>query len=101
MSAREAGPVITLSGEVDINTVAELNELISGQLADERLQLTVDVAGLGFADTAAIRVLLVAVRRSRRRPTETILLTRIQHLAPRQLRTITSSAGPRRLTGVR
>jgi hypothetical protein len=46
MSAREAGPVITLSGEVDINTVAELSELISGQLADERLQLTVDVAGL-------------------------------------------------------
>jgi anti-anti-sigma factor len=63
VSAGESGPVITLSGQADITTAAELSELITGQLAEETQQLTVDVAGLDFADTAAIRVLLVAARR--------------------------------------
>jgi anti-anti-sigma factor len=73
VSAGESGPVITLSGEVDITTAAELSELITGQLADET-QLTVDVAGLDFADTAAIRVLLVAARRLRQRGGDLVLL---------------------------
>jgi anti-sigma B factor antagonist len=74
VSAGESGPVITLSGEVDITTAAELSELITGQLADETQQLTVDVAGLDFADTAAIRVLLVAARRLRQRGGDLVLL---------------------------
>jgi hypothetical protein len=45
VSAGEPGPVITLSGEVDITTAAELSDLITGRLADKRQQLTIDVAG--------------------------------------------------------
>jgi hypothetical protein len=45
VSAWEPGPVITLSGEVDITTAAELSNLITGQLADETQQLIIDVAG--------------------------------------------------------
>jgi anti-sigma B factor antagonist len=74
VSAGESGPVITLSGEVDITTAAELNELITGQLAEATQQLTIDVAGLDFADTAAIRVLLIAARRLRQRGGGLVLL---------------------------
>ena len=74
VSAGESGPVITLSGEVDITNAAELSELISGQLADETQLLTVDVVGLDFADTAAIRALLVAARRLRQRGGDLVLL---------------------------
>lgn len=74
VSAGRSGPVITLSGEVDITTAAELSELIAGQLADETRQLTIDVAGLDFVDTAAIRVLVVAAGRLRRRGGDLVLL---------------------------
>jgi anti-sigma B factor antagonist len=74
VSAGESGPVITLSGEVDITNAAELNELITGQLAEATQQLTIDVAGLDFADTAAIRVLLIAARRLRQRGGSLVLL---------------------------
>ena len=74
VSAGESGPVITLSGEADITTAAELNELIAGQLTEAAQQLTIDVAGLDFADTAAIRVLLVAARRLRQRGGDLVLL---------------------------
>ena len=74
VSAGESGPVITLSGEVDITTAAELSELITGQLADETQQLTIDVAGLDFADTAAIRVLLIAAKTLRQRGGDLVLL---------------------------
>jgi hypothetical protein len=34
VSAGESGPVITLSGETDMSMVAELSQLVTGQLAD-------------------------------------------------------------------
>ena len=74
VSAGESGPVITLSGAADITTAAELSELITGQLAGETQRLTVDVAGLDFADTAAIRVLFVAAKRLRQRGGDLVLL---------------------------
>ena len=74
VSAGESGPLITLSGEVDITNAAELNELITSQLAEATQQLTIDVAGLDFADTAAIRVLLIAARRLRQRGGGLVLL---------------------------
>jgi anti-anti-sigma factor len=74
VSAGESGPVITLSGEADITTAAGLSELITGQLAEAARQLTIDVAGVDFADTAAIRVLLVAARRLRQRGGGLVLL---------------------------
>ena len=74
VSAGESGPVITLSGEADITTAAELSELITGQLAAETHHLTVDAAGLDFADTAAIRVFLLAARTLRQRGGDLVLL---------------------------
>ena len=74
VSAGESGPVITLSGQADMSTVAELDELVTGQLADGTQHLTVDVAGLDFADTASIRVLLLAARTLRQRGGDLVLL---------------------------
>jgi anti-anti-sigma factor len=62
VSAGESGPLITLSGETDITTVAELSELLTGQLSGRTVYLTIDASGLSFADSASIRVLLLAAR---------------------------------------
>ena len=60
VEAGPSGPVITLSGEADLTTVAGVSALICGQLAAGTVELTIDVSGLRFADTASIRALLGA-----------------------------------------
>jgi anti-anti-sigma factor len=54
--------VITLSGETEMTTVAQLSELVTGQLSDGTRHLTIDASGLSFADSASVRVLLLAAR---------------------------------------
>ena len=60
--------------EADITAATELSELITGQLPDETQRLTINVAGLDFADTAGIRVFLVAATRLRERGGDLVLL---------------------------
>ena len=43
--------MITLTGETDLASVAELSALIWGQLADGTFELTIDAWGLRFAIT--------------------------------------------------
>ena len=74
VTAGESGPVIALTGEVDITNSAELSQLFTGQLAGGTLHLTIDVAGLDFADTAAIRVLLLAAKTLQQRRGGLVLL---------------------------
>jgi anti-sigma B factor antagonist len=62
VSAGERGPLITLSGEADITNAAELSELITAQLSGGTRYLAIDAAGLAFADSASVRVLLAAAR---------------------------------------
>ena len=63
VAAGESGPVVTLSGEADVTTVAELSEALTAQLASGARQLTVDLSGLRFADSAVIRELVMADRK--------------------------------------
>ena len=63
VAAGEAGPVLTLSGEADLTTVAELTDALSAQLAAGARHLTVDLPRLRFADSAVIRELVLADRR--------------------------------------
>lgn len=56
------GPLIELSGETDASTVADLHEVLTGQLARGITRLTVDVSGLSYADAASVRVLAQAAR---------------------------------------
>ena len=62
VAAGEAGPVLMLSGEADLTTAAELTDALSAQLATGARHLTVDLSRLRFADSAAIRALVLADR---------------------------------------
>ena len=61
-AASASGPVVMLSGEADITTVAELSETLTAQLASATRHLTVDLSGLRFADSSVIRALVLAGR---------------------------------------
>lgn len=74
VSAGESGPVITLSGEVDLSSIAELSDLVTAQLASETRQLTIDVSAMSFADSASIRVLMLAAMTLRKRGGSLVLL---------------------------
>ncbi len=63
VAAGESAPVVTLSGEADITTVAGLSEALTAQLASGTRHLTVDLSGLRFADSAVIRELVMAGRK--------------------------------------
>jgi anti-anti-sigma factor len=67
VAAGEAGPVLTLSGEADLTTVAELTEALTAQLATGTRHLTVDLSRLRFADSAVIRALVLADRTLKKR----------------------------------
>lgn len=66
--------MITLSGETDVTTVAELSELVTAQLSGGTLHLTIDASGLSFADSASVRVLVLAARTLRQRGGGLVLL---------------------------
>ena len=74
VTAGESGPLILVAGEVDLTNADELSEVVTGQLADGTLHLTVDVGGLDFADTAGIRVFLLAAKALRQRGGSLVLL---------------------------
>jgi anti-anti-sigma factor len=61
-AAGKSGPVLTLSGEADISNTAQLSDVITAQLASGAVYLTIDVAGLSFADSMSIGVLTGAAR---------------------------------------
>ena len=84
VTAGEAGPLIVLTGEVDVTNADQLSELVTSQIAGGTLHLTIDVAGLDFADTAGIRVFLLADRTLRQRGGGLVLL-RPQRVLARML----------------
>lgn len=62
VAAGKSGPVLMLSGEADITTLAQLEDALSAQLAAGAGILTVDLSELGFADSATIGALVRAAR---------------------------------------
>lgn len=79
--AGESGPVLMLSGEADLTSVDQMSALITAQLSDGTRQLTIDVAGLRFADSAAIRTLILAAKTLKQRGGNLILLRPQQPVA--------------------
>ena len=63
----ETGPVVTLSGEADLSTAAELSEALARQVSSGSQHLTVDITGLTFADSASVRTLVLAGRAMKNR----------------------------------
>jgi anti-anti-sigma factor len=74
VQAGESGPVVVLAGEADLTCAGQLDALIAGQLAGGTRQLTIDAAGLRFADSAAIRTLVLAARTLTERGGSLVLL---------------------------
>lgn len=74
VAAGVSGPVVILSGEADLTSVGQLSALITAQLSGGTRQLTVDVSGLRFADTASIRTLVLAARTLNERGGSLVLL---------------------------
>ncbi len=79
-----SGPVIVLSGEADVASVGQLGALITAQVSRGTRQLTIDVSGLRFADSATISTLVLAARTLRQRGGNMVLL-RPQHAVARIL----------------
>jgi anti-sigma B factor antagonist len=63
-----------LTGEADLTSADKLSELLARQLAGGTRQLTIDVSGLRFADSASIRALVLAARTLRERDGSLVLL---------------------------
>jgi anti-anti-sigma factor len=74
VAAGRSGPVIMPSGEVDLTTVAQLSALLSAQLSDRTRELTIDLPGLCFADSAPIRALVLAAKMLKERDGSLVLL---------------------------
>ena len=72
--AGPSGPIITLSGEADLTNAAELSALIRAQLSDGTQELTIDMSGLRYADSASIRTLVLAARTLQERGSSLVLL---------------------------
>ena len=84
VAAGMSGPVVILSGETDLTSVRQLSALITAQLSGGTRQLTVDVSGLRFADTASIRTLLLAAKTLKERG-GSLVLRRPQQAMARML----------------
>ncbi len=95
------GPVLVLSGQADLTTLAQLNSALDAQIwAGPRL-LTVDLSRLTYADSASIAALTLAARTLRGQGGELELLhpqatvARILSLTGvDQVVTIRGAAGP-------
>ena len=81
VAAGVSGPVVILSGEADLTNAGQLGALMTAQLSGGTRQLTLDVSGLRFADTAAIRTLVLAARTLTERGGSLVLLRPQQAMA--------------------
>lgn len=81
VTAGEAGPVIILAGEADLTNAGQLMDVISEQVGSGATYLTIDAAGLSFADSKALAILAATGRSLKQlggglvllRPQETVL----------------------------
>jgi anti-sigma B factor antagonist len=67
LGAEETGPVVSLSGESDVTTAAQISAALTAQISAGARHLIVDLSLLRFADSASIRVLIEAHRALRDR----------------------------------
>src|SRR3954453_17058687 len=66
-SGREGRALLTLSGELDLATAPELEQLVNERL-DAGQEVVVDLRGLEFMDSSGIRVLVPALALAPPRP---------------------------------
>ncbi|MFE5914005.1 STAS domain-containing protein [Streptomyces wedmorensis] len=57
--------VLTVEGELDMETADRLEDLLAEQFGQGRRRLVLDLAALGFMDSSGLNVLIRAVNRAR------------------------------------
>ncbi|MFI8257655.1 STAS domain-containing protein [Streptomyces filamentosus] len=57
--------VLTVAGELDMETADRLHELLAEQFGQGRHRLVLDLSALGFMDSSGLNVLIQAVNRAR------------------------------------
>ncbi|HMD92055.1 MAG TPA: STAS domain-containing protein [Trebonia sp.] len=100
----QAGPVVTISGEIDIQSGPQLRDQLLRIIRRHGARLALDLTGVTFIDCAGINVLLAARRRAQLeggslrvlraspRVRRTIALTRLDHvLMPKALPDVAAS----------
>ncbi len=60
-----SGPVLVLAGEADVTSVAQLDEALTARLDGDAIRLVIDATDLRYADSAAMRALLMAAAKIR------------------------------------
>ncbi len=60
-----SGPVLVLAGEADFTSITRLAEALTAQISGQAVQLTIDAANLRYADSAAMRTLVMAAMKAR------------------------------------
>ena len=76
----EDGPVVKVSGDLDIASVEQLKSVVSSIVEERPSRLTFDLSRLRFMDSAGIAVLLGAVSQ-----VETVRLRGVSHAVRRLL----------------
>ena len=66
IAERDGGFEAALSGEIDLSTVGELQELLQPSLDDDPKLIVLDLREVSFLDSSGLRVILRLNRRQRR-----------------------------------
>lgn len=70
----EPQTLVTLSGEADFASAGRLHEVLTAQVPAGARDVVVDASGLSFADSASVRVLVLAGKALRERGGTLVLL---------------------------
>jgi anti-sigma B factor antagonist len=65
-TADRSAPVLSITGELDMDTTLVLSERVEQQLAERPAALTLDLRQLTFMDSSGLRFLIALYDRSRR-----------------------------------
>jgi len=57
--------VLALKGSIDAATAPQVSEVVQGQIANQHINLVVDMSGVEYTSSAGLRVLLSAVKETR------------------------------------
>jgi anti-anti-sigma factor len=69
-----SGPVLILTGEADVTSATQLDKVLTAQISEQAVQLTIDATNLRYADSASVTTLVMAAMKARTRNGSVTLL---------------------------
>jgi anti-anti-sigma factor len=74
VAAGASGPVLVLTGEADVTSIARLDTVLAAQISGQAVQLTIDATNLRYVDSASVTTLVMAAMKVRTRNGSVTLL---------------------------